>query len=67
MRHFSLRGGHGAREYQGGVQVTGPGGRGVFLGGGIVVGPTGTSGLFKSDDLAYFNRLNMGCSAQLGP
>ena len=30
-------------------------------------GPTGKSGLFKSDELAYFNRLNMGCSAQLGP
>ena len=57
MRHFRLRGGHGTREYQAGAQVTGPGG-------GIVVAPPG---LFKSDELAYFNRLNMGCSAQLGP
>lgn len=47
MRHFSLRGGHGARAYEDGVQVTEPGGRGVFLGGGIVVGPTGKSGLVQ--------------------
>ena len=39
---------------------SGPGGWG-----GLVVGPTGKSGPFKSADHAY--RLNMGRFAQLGP
>jgi hypothetical protein len=59
MRHFSLRGKHGARAYQGDVQVTL---KWVPLG-----SPVRTSGGFKSADLAYFNRLNMGRFAQLGP